>query len=103
MVMLQNFQPAANHIRQQLYAARAPANAQIGDVRLALPGRWPMRQWAHSGMLTLQYEEDVVTTSWRHTNTAGIDGPHLDALRKLDLVVRTVSTIRNYDYLFEIR
>ena len=47
------------------------------------------------GVVT-QYEEDVGTTSWRHTNTGGPDGPHLDALRKLDFVIRSVSTIGNY-------
>ena len=44
----------------------------------------------------MQYEEDVGTTSWRHTNTGGNPGPHLDAMRKLDLVIRSVSTIGNY-------
>ena len=47
-------------------------------------------------LMVVQYEEDVGTTSWRHTNTGGIGGPHLDALRKLDLVIRSVSTIGNY-------
>ena len=47
----------------------------------------------------MQYEEDVGTTSWRHTHSAGLDGPHLDALRKLDLVIRTVSTVGNYGTL----
>ena len=46
--------------------------------------------------MATQYEEDAGTTSWRHTNTDGVDGPHLDAMRKLDFVIRSVSTIGNY-------
>ncbi|KAK9844758.1 hypothetical protein WJX74_006497 [Apatococcus lobatus] len=64
--------------------------------------------FGESGPLTLadaicMYEEDAGTTSWRHTNSDGKQGPHLDAMRKLDFVIRSVATVGNYDYVFEIR
>ena len=35
--------------------------------------------------------------------SVGTEGPHLDAVRRSALVIRTVGTVGNYDYLYSIR
>eukprot|EP00210_Caulerpa_lentillifera_P002350 g2255.t1 len=50
------------------------------------------------------FEEDAQTPEWRHTHFNGSDNePHVDGVRRSSLVVRTVATVGNYDYLYSIR
>jgi len=50
------------------------------------------------------FEEDGQTPEWRHTHYNGSDNePHADSLRRSSLVVRTVASVGNYDYLYSIR
>ncbi|GMH38438.1 hypothetical protein BSKO_06322 [Bryopsis sp. KO-2023] len=51
------------------------------------------------------FEEASQTTEWRHTHGKGADGdgPHSDAVRRSMLVIRTIATIGNYDYIYDIR
>ncbi|CAD7705112.1 unnamed protein product [Ostreobium quekettii] len=50
------------------------------------------------------FEEDAQATEWRHTHLGGPRGfPRLDAVRRSTLVIRTVSTIGNYDYIYDVR
>lgn len=50
------------------------------------------------------FEEDSQTTAWRHVHTNGTSfGPHSDSVRKTALLIRTIATIGNYDYIYDIR
>lgn len=50
------------------------------------------------------FEEDAQAPEWRHTHFNGTnDEPHIDAVRRASLVVRTVASVGNYDYLYSIR
>ncbi|GMH42873.1 hypothetical protein BSKO_10792 [Bryopsis sp. KO-2023] len=50
------------------------------------------------------FEEDSQTTEWRHTHTNGTSHrPHLDAVRRSALIVRSIATIGNYDYIYDVR
>ena len=48
------------------------------------------------------FEDDLAAPAWRHTH-AGDRHPHADGARGVDFVVRTVSSIGNYDYVFDVR
>ncbi|KAK9810436.1 hypothetical protein WJX72_010681 [[Myrmecia] bisecta] len=49
------------------------------------------------------FEEDMAVTQWRHTHRAGPNGPHLDAAKSVEFVIRTVATVGNYDYMYDVR
>lgn len=50
------------------------------------------------------FEEDAQAPEWRHTHFNGSDDePHADAIRRSSLVVRAVTSVGNYDYLYSIR
>lgn len=50
------------------------------------------------------FEEDSQTPEWRHTHANGTENrPHADGVRRSTLVIRTVATVGNYDYLYSIR
>lgn len=48
------------------------------------------------------FEDDMAAPVWRHTH-ASEKKAHADAARGVEFVVRSVSTIGNYDYIFDIR
>eukprot|EP00210_Caulerpa_lentillifera_P000478 g461.t1 len=50
------------------------------------------------------FEEDAQMPEWRHTHFNGSTGrPHTDSIRRSTLVIRTVATVGNYDYIYSIR
>uniref|UniRef100_A0A1D1ZP82 Amine oxidase n=1 Tax=Auxenochlorella protothecoides TaxID=3075 RepID=A0A1D1ZP82_AUXPR len=49
------------------------------------------------------FEDDMASPTWRHTHVGDSRGPHADGARAVEFVVRTVATIGNYDYMFDVR
>ena len=65
------------------------------------------------------FEEDAQIAEWRHVHFNGLflfgsdaqsecldtgtSGPHADGIRKSVLVIRTIATVGNYDYIYSIK
>lgn len=49
------------------------------------------------------FEDDMNSPAWRHTHVVDLHGMHADGARGVEFVVRSVSTIGNYDYMFDVR
>eukprot|EP01024_Parvocaulis_polyphysoides_P014965 TRINITY_DN1637_c0_g1_i2.p1 TRINITY_DN1637_c0_g1~~TRINITY_DN1637_c0_g1_i2.p1 ORF type:complete len:430 (-),score=53.70 TRINITY_DN1637_c0_g1_i2:276-1454(-) len=49
------------------------------------------------------FEVDMGETEWRHMHAASSPGPRMEGIRRTELVVRSISTISNYDYIYDIR
>lgn len=59
--------------------------------------------WGDSGATTTSgalcmFEDDMAGSAWRHTSGSTAYG-----VRAVDLVIRSVSTLWNYDYIFDVR
>eukprot|EP01023_Acetabularia_acetabulum_P004083 TRINITY_DN11717_c1_g1_i1.p1 TRINITY_DN11717_c1_g1~~TRINITY_DN11717_c1_g1_i1.p1 ORF type:complete len:947 (-),score=198.93 TRINITY_DN11717_c1_g1_i1:162-3002(-) len=55
--------------------------------------------WADVDVICM-FEADMAETEWRHTHAAAQE---LVGIRRTELVIRSISTIGNYDYIYDIR
>eukprot|EP01025_Chloroclados_australasicus_P041422 TRINITY_DN4386_c1_g1_i3.p1 TRINITY_DN4386_c1_g1~~TRINITY_DN4386_c1_g1_i3.p1 ORF type:complete len:942 (+),score=92.97 TRINITY_DN4386_c1_g1_i3:198-3023(+) len=55
--------------------------------------------WADVDVVCM-FEADMAETEWRHTHSGATK---LEGIRRTELVIRSISTIGNYDYIYDIR